>query len=191
MTPQPKSTKNGTQQFDELYSGLKGCNVVLRSLWIQVTSPINWTAYPSTNVNFLNSIISRATQYGVNVGIYTSQYDWTQITNGATGSANGLMLWYWNVNGSGTSGETSANFNDFVAFGYWNSASAKQFGQAESVCGYTVNRDVYATSSTVAGMARRELTQPISRKMYYVELSQSVRRTGYAEEYRQAGLINK
>ncbi|EPB77541.1 hypothetical protein ANCCEY_03383 [Ancylostoma ceylanicum] len=162
MTPQPKSTtKNGTQQFDELYSGLKKCNVVIRSVWIQVTSPINWNASPVYNVNFLNSIISRASQYGVNVGIYTNQYDWNQITNGASGSPNGLMLWYWSVNGSGTSGETAANFNDFRAFGYWNAPNVKQFAQVESVCGYTVNRDVYSSSSKMAGMARRESSQPI------------------------------
>ncbi|RCN34235.1 hypothetical protein ANCCAN_19924 [Ancylostoma caninum] len=162
MTPQPRYTsKNGTQQFDELYNGLKKCNVVIRSVWIQVTSPVNWNSSPAFNVNFLNSIISRASQYGVTVGIYTNQYDWNQITSGASGSPNGLMLWYWSVNGSGVSGETAANFNDFRAFGYWNAPNAKQFAQVESVCGYTVNRDVYSTSSRMAGMAQRESSQPL------------------------------
>ncbi|KAK6733616.1 hypothetical protein RB195_017394 [Necator americanus] len=160
MTPLITSSKNGTQQFDELYNGLKKCNIVIRSVWIQVTSPVNWS-YPGTNINFINSIISRAKQYGLNVGIYTNQYDWSQITSGASGAANGLMLWYWNVNGSGVSGETGANFNDFVSFGYWSAPSVKQFAQVESVCGYTVNRDVYSTSSTMAGMVRRESNVPI------------------------------
>ncbi|KAL6733480.1 hypothetical protein Aduo_004125 [Ancylostoma duodenale] len=162
MTPQPMySYYNGTDQFDNLYNGLKRCNVVIRSVWIQVTSPIDWNASPSSNVLFLNSIISRASQYGVKVGIYINQYDWNQITNGTNGAPKGLMLWYWSVNGYGVSGETAANFNDFRAFGYWNAANAKQFAQVESVCGYTVNRDVYSTSTGMAGMAQRESSQPI------------------------------
>ncbi|KIH53622.1 hypothetical protein ANCDUO_16245 [Ancylostoma duodenale] len=68
---------------------------------------------------------------------------------------------YWSVNGYGVSGETAANFNDFRAFGYWNAANAKQFAQVESVCGYTVNRDVYSTSSRMAGMVQKESSQPI------------------------------
>ncbi|ETN80430.1 hypothetical protein NECAME_18008, partial [Necator americanus] len=43
MTPLITSSKNGTQQFDELYNGLKKCNIVIRSVWIQYRS-----RHPST-----------------------------------------------------------------------------------------------------------------------------------------------
>ncbi|CAJ0608188.1 unnamed protein product [Cylicocyclus nassatus] len=161
MTPVPKSTKNATQQVDELYNGLKNCNIVARSIWVQITSPVNWNSNPTVNVNFINGINARAAQLGARVGYYTNQYDWNQITGGASGMANGIGLWYWNVNGAGTSGETGANFNDFVPFAYWSSATVKQFGQMENVCGYTVNRDVYTTSAFMAAAPRKESGQPV------------------------------
>ncbi|VDO81398.1 unnamed protein product [Heligmosomoides polygyrus] len=160
MTPQPNSAKTGAQQFDEMYSNLRNSNINVRSVWVQVTSPVNWFSTSSSNVNFLNSILSRAGQYGLTVGIYTSVYDWNQITGGAT--VSNAMLWYWNVYGSGPSNETPPNFSDFRAFGGWTSPSVKQFGQVESVCGTTVNRDVYLVSSaSAAGMAKYEKSEQL------------------------------
>lgn len=79
-------------------------------------------------------------QYNYQVGIYTNVYDWNQITGGWTGAGSDVMLWYWNVQGSGPSGETAANFNDFRSFGNWRAANVKQFAQVEGVCNVTVNR---------------------------------------------------
>ncbi|KAK6028429.1 hypothetical protein OSTOST_05526 [Ostertagia ostertagi] len=63
------------------------------------------------------------------------------------------MLWYWNVYGGGPSNETPPNFNDFRSFGGWMAPSVKQFAQVESVCGVTVNRDVYSASNAMTAMA--------------------------------------
>ncbi|CAJ0608300.1 unnamed protein product [Cylicocyclus nassatus] len=54
------------------------------------------------------------------------------------------MLWYWNVNGGGPSGETPANFDDFRPFAKFTKPTMKQFGQMEQICGVTVNRDIYS-----------------------------------------------
>ncbi|VDO42026.1 unnamed protein product [Haemonchus placei] len=151
MTPQPNSAKTGAQQFDEMYNNLRNSNINVRAVWIQVTSPINWSLVTTNNVNFLNSILSRARQYGITVGIYTNYYDWSQITNGAM--VSNVMLWYWNVYGGGPQNETPADFSDFRQFGGWTVPSVKQFAQVESVCGVTVNRNVYTTSSAPKGMA--------------------------------------
>nr|CDJ84784.1 Protein LYS-2 [Haemonchus contortus] len=151
MTPQPNSAKTGAQQFDEMYNNLRNSNINVRAVWIQVTSPINWSLVTINNVNFLNSILSRARQYGITVGIYTNYYDWSQITNGAM--VSNVMLWYWNVYGGGPQNETPADFSDFRQFGGWTVPSVKQFAQVESVCGVTVNRNVYTTSSAAKGMA--------------------------------------
>ncbi|KAF1766116.1 hypothetical protein GCK72_006072 [Caenorhabditis remanei] len=147
MTPQPSSGKQGYQQLDEVYQGLNLAGITIRSIWIQVTSPTNWPSNPTTNVNFINSIVSRARQYGMTVGIYTSYYDWNQITNGWSSIGNDVLLWYWNVLGGGVNGETPANFADFRAFGCWTTPSVKQFAQVEQVCQLTVNRDVYAAGT--------------------------------------------
>ncbi|KAF1766181.1 hypothetical protein GCK72_006137 [Caenorhabditis remanei] len=147
MTPQPSSGKQGYQQLDEVYQGLTNKGITIRSIWIQVTSPTNWPSNPTNNVNFINSIVSRARQYGMTVGIYTSYYDWNQITNGWSSIGNDVLLWYWNVLGGGVNGETPATFADFRAFGCWTTPSVKQFAQVEQVCQLTVNRDVYAAGT--------------------------------------------
>ncbi|KIH42684.1 hypothetical protein ANCDUO_27327 [Ancylostoma duodenale] len=85
-----------------------------------------------------------AKYYGVKIGFYTNVYDWTQITKGA--NIDGGMLWYWNVNGAGPSGETPSNFNDFRPFAKFTKPTVKQFAQVESVCGVTVNRDIYTVN---------------------------------------------
>uniref|UniRef100_A0A8R1HKB6 Lysozyme n=1 Tax=Caenorhabditis japonica TaxID=281687 RepID=A0A8R1HKB6_CAEJA len=147
MTPQPASAKQGYQQLDEIYQGFTARGITIRAIWIQVTSPTNWPSNANTNVNFINSILSRARQYGMTVGIYTSYYDWNQITNGWSSVGSDVLLWYWNVLGGGVNGETPATFTDFRPFGCWSVPSVKQFAQVEQVCQITVNRDVYAAGS--------------------------------------------
>ncbi|RCN43407.1 hypothetical protein ANCCAN_10598 [Ancylostoma caninum] len=151
MTPQIRSSKRGSQQFRELYDGLRRGNIVVRTVWLQVTSPVNWGANNQANIYFLNDIIATAKSVGVTIGFYTNAYDWQQITKGAW--VQGAMLWYWNVNGGGAQGETPANFNDFRPFGKFTKPTVKQFGQVENVCGVTVNRDVYTLSRSMAFLA--------------------------------------
>ncbi|CAJ0608301.1 unnamed protein product [Cylicocyclus nassatus] len=142
MTPLPRSSKKGGEQFRELYEGLKNGKIDVRMVWLQVTSPVNWGSNSNENIYFLNDIISMAKHYGVRIGFYTNVYDWNQITKGAV--VEGAMLWYWNVNGGGPSGETPANFDDFRPFGKFMKPTMKQFGQMEQICGVTVNRDIYS-----------------------------------------------
>ncbi|VDP36618.1 unnamed protein product [Heligmosomoides polygyrus] len=144
MTPQIRSYKNGTMQFKELIDGLTYGSVRVRTVWVQVTSPIHWDPYTQNNIAFLNQIMMAAQRYGINIGFYTNNYDWSQIANNAW--VENAMLWYWRVNGGGPQGETPANFDDYHAFGHWYKPTVKQFAQVESVCGITVNRDVYALS---------------------------------------------
>ncbi|CAJ0608347.1 unnamed protein product [Cylicocyclus nassatus] len=142
MTPQKNSIKRGADQFMEIYTGLLHGNIQMKTLWVQVTSPIHWDQNIESNIAFLNEIIITANKYGVIVGFYTNAYDWSQITSNA--NLEGAMLWYWNVYGGGVSGETPANFDDFHPFARFLQPVAKQFGQQENVCGIIVNRDVYS-----------------------------------------------
>ncbi|CAJ0597817.1 unnamed protein product [Cylicocyclus nassatus] len=142
MTPLPGSSKKGGEQFRELYEGLKNGKIDVKMVWLQVTSPVNWGPNSHENIYFLNDIITMAKYYGVRIGFYTSVYDWNQIIRGA--AVEGAMLWYWNVNGGGPSGETPANFDDFRPFGTFTKPTMKQFGQMEQICGVTVNRDIYS-----------------------------------------------
>ncbi|VDM80782.1 unnamed protein product [Strongylus vulgaris] len=141
MTPAPRSNKTGSHQFRELFEGLRDSNVTVRAVWLQVTSPVNWESNVDDNIYFLNDVISMAKYYGVRIGLYTNAYDWNQITKAA--KVEGSMLWYWKVNGRGSKGETSANFNDFVPFAKFTKATMKQYGQTVELCGVTLNKDVY------------------------------------------------
>ncbi|CAJ0608315.1 unnamed protein product [Cylicocyclus nassatus] len=99
MTPLLRSMKRGSEQFRELYDGLRYGNIQVRTVWVQVTSPVNWGPNTQENINFLNDIIMAAKSYGIAIGIYTNAYDWDQITKGA--NVGNVMLWYWSVYGAG------------------------------------------------------------------------------------------
>ncbi|EYC00602.1 hypothetical protein Y032_0114g433 [Ancylostoma ceylanicum] len=143
MSPQPRSTKTGAQQFDEMYGRLRNNNINIKTIWIQVGSPGRWYNNTTHNLNFINDILTRASQYNLNTGIYTCDFDWNDITGG--GVASNTMLWYWNSYGPGPANESPANFNDFRPFGGWTSSpAAKQFGKFEYVCDVPVNRDIYS-----------------------------------------------
>ncbi|ETN77194.1 hypothetical protein NECAME_03294 [Necator americanus] len=91
MTPQPRSDKKGSQQLVELYEGLKNGDIKVKTIWVQVTSPVNWFPDTKINIDFLNDILSAAAHYEVKIGLYTNGYDWSQITNNA--AADKIMLW--------------------------------------------------------------------------------------------------
>ncbi|WKX96055.1 hypothetical protein Q1695_012483 [Nippostrongylus brasiliensis] len=146
MSPNPSSGKTAAQQFNEFYNGLTA-NFSVQAVWLQVTNPILWSPTIQNNVEFINAIVYAAKSKGLAIGIYTNQYDWSQITNNWT-SMGVNLLWYWNVLGSGEDSETSNDFSDFHAFGPFKTPSAKQFGQGVEACNVTLNRDVVAFSST-------------------------------------------
>ncbi|GMS94688.1 hypothetical protein PENTCL1PPCAC_16863, partial [Pristionchus entomophagus] len=155
ITPNPVSSKSAITQVDEAVNSLINGGVSIKSLWIMVTSPINWGKNQAANFNFVNYAVQRIRARGIRPGVYTSIYDWAQITNWARLPGNDVMLWYWNVYAPGGGGESPPNFSDFRPFGNWNSANVKQFGQAENVCGFTLNRDVYPASS----VAQKNITR--------------------------------
>uniref|UniRef100_A0A1I7YDT4 Lysozyme n=1 Tax=Steinernema glaseri TaxID=37863 RepID=A0A1I7YDT4_9BILA len=148
-TPSPQANKAGGTQFDETYTALRNAGINVRTVWLQVTSPINWGSNQQFNINLISQFLSRAKTYNVNVGIYTNWYDWSQITGSWTGwtSSQLVSLWYWNAYGATPQAESPANFQDFRAFGGWTQASVKQFGLQSNVCGLNFNRNAYQTGT--------------------------------------------
>jgi hypothetical protein len=139
------SGKSGSQQFSEAYNAVKAQGINVRAIWLQVTSSINWMNNVQSNINFIESFINQAYVNGISVGIYTSFGDWQQITGNYYESYT-LRLWYYNVYGTGPTGETPANFDDFRPFGQWTQPNVKQFAQNEILCGLTINRNIYPLS---------------------------------------------
>jgi hypothetical protein len=156
----PSTTgKSGSQQFDEALNAMKASGINIRSMWLQVTSPINWPNNIQTNVNLIQSFISRAAAYGVTAGIYTNWYDWQQITGAYTGFQS-ARLWYWSAYGQGPTAESQASFDDFRPFGGWSSPAIKQFALNEALCGLTVNRDVYPQGTKAISELVKENDKP-------------------------------
>jgi hypothetical protein len=157
----PSTTgKTGLAQFDAVFNYLKSSGINVRSIWLQVTSPINWSNNVQTNVNLITSFVSRANQNGVSAGIYTNWYDWQQITGSYTGFSS-LRLWYWNAYGQGPNAETQASFDDFRPFGGWSRPAVKQFALNEALCGLTVNREVYPAGSKKMDFS----SSPVDKKL--------------------------
>ncbi|VDN34432.1 unnamed protein product [Cylicostephanus goldi] len=71
MTPLLRSMKRGSEQFRELYDGLRYGNIQLRTVWIQVTSPVNWGPNVQENINFINDIIMAANEMRCCRDVYT------------------------------------------------------------------------------------------------------------------------
>ncbi|KHJ76268.1 hypothetical protein OESDEN_24112, partial [Oesophagostomum dentatum] len=138
MTPNPRSTKSGKDQFMDLYRGLQTSGIDVNRIFVQVSSPRKWPENARENQAFLKDIIKAANQKHIKVGVYTNHYDWREIMDGA--KIDIPYLWYWNTNGDGPQGETQKNFNDLVTFGKFEEISAKQFAKNVKVCGVSVNR---------------------------------------------------
>ncbi|KAK5972614.1 hypothetical protein GCK32_003318 [Trichostrongylus colubriformis] len=127
MTPQPTSkSKTGAKQFDEMYEKLQNANIDLRTLWVQVTSPRDWSSSSGTNVEFLNSIFGRAL---VSIAVGKPQQ-----------ASHQFYSRYWSARGCGAVNESPPNFDDFQPFASWTSPSVKQFAKFENICGVMVNR---------------------------------------------------
>ncbi|RCN33849.1 hypothetical protein ANCCAN_20302 [Ancylostoma caninum] len=122
MIPFSPNPQDAARQFDRLYNGLRGCQILAQRIWL--------------------------VKYGIEIGIYTNEDDWSKITNGYPGLSPTPLLWYWNVKGTGPMGETPMNFDDFRPFASWKVPTVKQFGQQVFVCGHKANRDTYFARQT-------------------------------------------
>ncbi|VDN25994.1 unnamed protein product, partial [Cylicostephanus goldi] len=123
MTPDP--LQEGSQQLENLCRTLQRCGFNVRSIWLQITSPINWPDTPRKNVEFIDRVIAKASEFGIALGIYTNHYDWKQITGGNISMDKVRMLWYWSVPQVGPDAEDHPNFDNFRQFGPWKTPAAK------------------------------------------------------------------
>lgn len=81
----------------------------------------------------------------MNAAIYTSWYDWREIT-GDSKTVWATELWYWHTLGNGVQAETSKDFSDFRPFGSFRSNPLlKEYGFAENVCGLTADVGTYSS----------------------------------------------
>ncbi|CAD5225588.1 unnamed protein product [Bursaphelenchus okinawaensis] len=145
VTPYPSGSGSG--QFESAYAFAKTNNLQLNRVWLQVTSPSQWSNTFSSNVRYINDFVRAAYARNVNVGLYTNWYDYEEIT-GNSRSISNTDIWYWHVLGAGSSAETSRDFVDFRSFGpFVGYPKVKQYGIAENTCSAVVNQNVFPGGS--------------------------------------------
>uniref|UniRef100_A0AC35TIE4 Lysozyme n=1 Tax=Rhabditophanes sp. KR3021 TaxID=114890 RepID=A0AC35TIE4_9BILA len=167
ISPSPNSNKQGYQQFDETLAALKKAGINVRTIWLKVSYPIHWSNNLQYNVNFIQSIITRAKSNAITVGIYTNFYDWAQITGSTTAFTQYKMpLWYWGILGYGPSAEGTADFKDFRAFASWNAPAAKEYASTETACGQVIGKIAYTSTSKFEQMFAK-LTAPLAGSAIY------------------------
>ncbi|PAV78167.1 hypothetical protein WR25_26181 isoform C [Diploscapter pachys] len=149
MEPSPMSSKQGFQQLDEFYTGITTHGIHLGYVNLVVAWPEKWSSDINTNINFINSVVTRANQYMRYVYILTNEAYWTAITGNWKPTGNYAGIWWMDVSGDGQSGESQPDFKDFQSFGPWTSVSTKQFARNETVCGVTGKEKTVILISTV------------------------------------------
>lgn len=104
-------------------------------LWLDVEGTQYWSTSSSNNINFLQRMVDEGKRQGVNLGIYSSKYQWDPIMGGSS-KFNYLPLWYAHY-------DNWASFGDFVSFGGWSKPAIKQYAGDVGLCGVNVDKNYY------------------------------------------------
>jgi len=106
-----------------IVNNLKSAGVQYGMLWFDIEQCDGCWFDPTTNFNFIQQAVQQAASMGVNVGIYSSDYEWNATVGGSTGLQN-YPLWYADWDGQ-------ENFNDQgYLFGGWSAPAIKQFADS-------------------------------------------------------------
>jgi GH25 family lysozyme M1 (1,4-beta-N-acetylmuramidase) len=125
-------------QVQALVNWVRGKGVRFGMLWFDVESCDGCWSSESENANFIAAAVQEARSMGVNVGIYSSHYEWGLVMGDWAG-LSGYPCWYADYDGA-------TNFNDFEAYGGWSRPSIKQYDGDVSVCGLDLDEDWYPDS---------------------------------------------
>jgi hypothetical protein len=112
-------------QVDASVDALERAHAKFGRYWIDVEwigDRKGWGSSAEENVAFLRELVEAAEARGLSVGIYTSPYNWKDITGNDT-SFSSYPVWYAHYDGA-------ADFNDFGefgSFGGWSKPVMKQY----------------------------------------------------------------
>lgn len=130
-------------------------------LWIDVEQCDGcWSGDLNYNCQFVASIINQWRSMGINVGIYTSPYEWPSTVGGCN-LAQYPLWWGKDTKREGNGGgeifnccfllpyllaqyDGSIDFSNFRPFGGWSAPSIHQFADsADNSCGISIDRNWY------------------------------------------------
>jgi len=110
---------DAADQVRDAVSAISAAGARFERYWIDVEQGAGWSASDfAGNAAFLRRMLQAAEALGLQVGIYTSPYEWSITVNSAGFSS--YPLWYAQYDGV-------ASFADFVPFGGWTQPVMKQF----------------------------------------------------------------
>jgi len=125
----PSMLKDAETQFLEVFTYLGPIDAIYLDVEIGL-----WDSNQQVNRDFISRYNDVANSNGVAVGLYTSSADYAAIVGEWMGPETVLAIWYV--------GDNQPNFSDFVPFGRWTVAQAKQYAQNQQVCGVNVDLDI-------------------------------------------------
>mmetsp|Transcript_24727 Transcript_24727/g.34638 ORF Transcript_24727/g.34638 Transcript_24727/m.34638 type:complete len:273 (+) Transcript_24727:28-846(+) len=129
------SCGNVAVQVQNAAEYLTNHSVVYTKFWLDVEG--TWSTNTTSNQEFFSQMLTASVNQGLNVGVYTSKYQWTTIMGSSYTGGSAYPLWYPHY-------DNSSSFSDFVAFGGWTSPIIKQYLGTTSICGASVDFN-YAT----------------------------------------------
>jgi len=129
--PCPTCAASGASQVTTTVNNLKACSGTPWSgfLWLDIEGTTYWSTSTTTNRQFFESMVSGCTSTGIKCGVYTANTQWNPIMGTYNGGSS-MRLWYPRYQNP-----PQPNFNEYVAFGGWNTPFAKQYVGDTTLCG--------------------------------------------------------
>jgi len=124
---------NPSTQAQDLVNAIRGHNY--GTVWVDIEN-YRWSSNKDSNQRFITEMVNELKRLGQTVGIYSSYYNWEEITGISWTGVSDLPLWYAHY-------DYSPSFSDFRSFGGWSKPAIKQYEGNQRVCGAGVDLNYY------------------------------------------------
>jgi len=135
--PSYSCSMSATAQVNAALDNLSSNGAKFGMAWIDIETG-GGNSSPDAAMAWLNEALAAVVARGVNPGVYSSTYEWSQVMGSQNGPTQ-YPIWYAHY-------DNSASFNDWnngIAFGGWSSPAIKQYRGDVRVCGAGVDVNFY------------------------------------------------
>ncbi|KAI1730201.1 lysozyme-like protein 5 [Ditylenchus destructor] len=120
-----QTCKSGSDQAADAINNLNQGGGKIGRGWIQVFAKDNWPASQTSNQQFITAMANQISAQGAQVGIQTSESDWSTVVGNWTGASQ-YQLWWAEINGI-------ADYIGFESFGGWTTPAIHQFNANQAL----------------------------------------------------------
>jgi len=148
MFPCPTCGISASSQFQSMIDNLASSSYEM--IWFDIeedSAGQYWSESYDTNRAFMNELISACSSAGKKCGVYSNYNNWVTIFGDPSWVASGsssLPVWYADY-------DYAENFDDYAAFGGWETPSMKQFSGNDYVCGLGIDESWYSVDFWTGG----------------------------------------